>query len=60
MAEFERLPADWLPYEEALARVLAAAVPTGTETVSQAEALGRSVAAPVVARATLPAWPNTA
>lgn len=60
MAEFERLPADWLPYEEALAQVLAAAVPTGTETVSQAEALGRSVAAPVVARATLPAWPNSA
>ena len=60
MAEFERLPADWLPYEEALARVLAVAVPTGTETVSQAEAVGRSVAAPVVARATLPAWPNSA
>lgn len=60
MADFERLAADWLSYQEALARVVAAAAPMPTETVPLEEALGRSVAVPLAAGATLPAWPNSA
>ncbi len=60
MAEFERLEADWLSYEDALARVLADARPTGTTTLPPERAFGRSLARPVVARATLPSWPNSA
>ena len=60
MADFERLAADWLSYEEALSRIVAVASPTPAETVEPDEALGRSVAAPVAARATLPAWANSA
>ena len=60
MADFERMAADWLSYEEALSCVLAAAAPMPAEHVAPDEALGRSVAAPVAARATLPAWRNSA
>ena len=60
MADFERLAADWLSYEEALSRIVAVASPTPAETVEPDEALGRSVATPVAARATLPAWANSA
>ena len=60
MAGFEPLEADWLSYEEALARVLADARPMPTATRSPSHAIGRSLAAPVVARATLPSWPNSA
>lgn len=60
MADFERMAADWLSYEEALSHVLAAAAPMPAEHVAPDEALGRSVAAPVAARATLPAWRNSA
>ena len=60
MAGFERLQADWLSYEDALARVLADARPMPAATLAPARALGRSLAAPVVARATLPSWPNSA
>lgn len=60
MVDFERLAADWLSYDEALSRVLAAATPMPAESVAPDEALGRSVAASVTARATLPAWRNSA
>ncbi|MDE2751596.1 MAG: molybdopterin molybdotransferase MoeA [Gemmatimonadota bacterium] len=60
MAGFERLQADWLSYGDALARVLADARPTPATPLAPARALGRSLAAPVVARATLPSWPNSA
>lgn len=60
MADFERMAADWLSYEEALSRVLAAATPMPAEHIAPDEALGRSVAAPVAALATLPAWRNSA
>ena len=60
MADFERLEADWLSYDDALARVLADARPTAATTLVPARALGRSLARPVVARATLPSWPNSA
>lgn len=60
MAEFERLRPDWLSFDDALARVLAR-VPRMPETeVEPASALGRSLSRPVHARATLPAWPNSA
>lgn len=60
MAGFERLEADWLSYGEALARVLADARPTPAAAISPARAVGRHLAAPVAARATLPSWPNSA
>ncbi len=61
MAGFECLRADWLSYPEALSRVLAdATTPMPAEQVAANEALGRVLAEPVRARATLPAWDNSA
>lgn len=60
MARFERAAADWLPYEEALRRILAEAVPTPAESVAVDQALGRRLGRDAVARATLPAWDNSA
>ncbi len=60
MAEFEDLKADWLSLEDALKRVLADAAPMPVERVDVGAALGRSLARPTVARATLPRWPNSA
>jgi len=60
MAEFERLEADWLSYRDALERVLADARPMPATSMAPARAFGRSLAEPVVARATLPSWPNSA
>ena len=54
------LKADWLSYSDALDRVLDAAAPLPAETVPTSHSLGRSVAVPVRAAATLPAWPNSA
>lgn len=54
------MKADWLSCDEALARILAHAEPMPATSVSASEALGRSVAVPVRARATLPAWRNSA
>ncbi|MDE2762404.1 MAG: molybdopterin molybdotransferase MoeA [Gemmatimonadota bacterium] len=52
--------ADWLSCEEALARILAGARPMPATSVPASEALGRSVAETIRARATLPAWRNSA
>lgn len=60
MPDFERLQADWLSYGDALSRVLADARAMPANTLSPDRALGRSLAVPVVARATLPSWPNSA
>ncbi len=60
MADFERLRPDWLSYDDALALVLDCARPPPTTTLTPEEAIGRSLARPVVARATLPSWPNSA
>lgn len=52
---------DLLSVEEARARILTAILgPTRGETVSVAEALGRTLAAPVVAHLDLPPWDNSA
>ncbi len=60
MALFEDLQADWLSFDDALAHLLARATPTAAERVVAWDALGRYLARPVVARATLPSWPNSA
>lgn len=49
-----------LSVEAAREAVLAEAVTVGTERVGTAVALGRVVAGPVVARVSLPPWPNSA
>ncbi len=59
-ARFEVLPADWLGVDEAVRRILASARTVGEETVPLARAVGRALAAPVVAEATLPPWDNSA
>lgn len=60
MAGSPDLQADWLSCDEALGRILAHARPMPATRVASAEALGRSVAEPIRARATLPAWRNSA
>lgn len=52
--------ADWLSVEESLERVLARAEPLGPTLVPLGRALGRVLAGPLVARATLPGFPNSA
>jgi len=56
----ENPEADWLSCDEALARILAGATPMPVVPVPVSAALGRSVAEPIRARATLPAWRNSA
>ena len=55
-----RPAADWLSVDEARARVLALVAPLPHEEIPLAHALGRALAAPVAARATLPPWDNSA
>jgi len=59
-SDFERRSADWLDVDEAMARILAAASPLGTEHVHLADAVGRALAEEVTAGATLPPWDNSA
>ena len=54
------LKADWLSCDEALARILAHARPMSATSVAASRALGRTVAETIRARATLPAWRNSA
>lgn len=58
--DFSRRPADWLHYQDALARILGAASPLPPEPRPVASALGLALAEPVVATATLPPWDNSA
>ena len=60
VASFHDLEADWLSCDEALASILAHARPMRATSVPAARALGRSLAQPIRARATLPAWRNSA
>lgn len=60
MAGFQDLDADWLSCDEALARILAGATPMPVVSVPAAETRGRTVAETIRARATLPAWRNSA
>lgn len=57
---FSQRPADWLHVAEARSRILAGAHPLGVESLSSDRALGRALARPVVATATLPPWDNSA
>ncbi len=57
---FESRTPDWLALDEARARVLASARPLEIERVPLTEALGRALAEPATASATLPPWDNSA
>ena len=60
MPDFESRTADWLPFDQALARILGHASPLPSETVPLDEALGRALAGDVLAPAPLPPWDNSA
>ena len=60
MPAFESRSGDWLPFEEALARVLGRLSPLPPETVPLDEALGRALAHDVLAPKALPPWDNSA
>jgi molybdopterin molybdotransferase len=60
MTQFETRSADWLSVPDALSRVLGAVRPLSKEEVQLQDALGRALADPVLARATLPPWDNSA
>jgi molybdopterin molybdotransferase len=57
---FETRSADWLGVDEALARIMDAALTLASERLPLASALGRALAEDVVAEATLPPWVNSA
>ena len=57
---FEVREADWLSVGEAVARVLDAARPLPTENLPLDDVAGRVLGEPLVARATLPPWDNSA
>ena len=57
---FEQRAADWLDVDSAAARILAHARPLEPEDAAVGDALGRVVAEPWVATATLPPWANSA
>lgn len=59
-ASFERRTADWLPVDEARARVLAQATVLGAQRVPVSEAIGQALAEELTATATLPPWDNSA
>ncbi len=58
--DHEQRQADWLSISEARGRILATAEPLQPESVPLRDAAGRAIAAPIVARATLPPWDNSA
>lgn len=57
---FEGRKADWLTVDAALDRILGSAVALPTERVGLEAALGRALAEPIDAQATLPPWDNSA
>jgi molybdopterin molybdotransferase len=59
-SSFEDRQPDWLDADEALSRVLDAAMPLGPESVPLTESIGRALAEEVIASATLPPWDNSA
>lgn len=58
--DHERREADWLAVREARHRILSSAEPLPPENVPLEDALGRAIATPILARATLPPWDNSA
>ena len=52
--------ADWITFDEAVGRVLAAVSPLECETVALSDALGRALGASVAARVPHPPWDNSA
>lgn len=52
--------ADWISFDEAVERVLAAVAPLGTEVVGLPDALGRALGRDVSARVAHPPWDNSA
>jgi molybdopterin molybdotransferase len=60
VTEFESRVAHWLSVTDAQHRVLSRVVPLPSELVATNDALGSVLAEPIAARATLPAWDNSA
>jgi molybdopterin molybdotransferase len=60
MPGFERLTADWLPLDEAVARLLGSVTPLPAVSLPLGDALGLVLARAVVAEATLPPFDNSA
>jgi len=60
VTRFESRQADWLPVDEARERILQRAAALPAVRVQAAAALGRALAEPLTARATLPPWDNSA
>ena len=60
MPDFESRTGDWLPFDEALERVLSHAYPLPPEIVPLEEALGRALTHDVLAPTQLPPWDNSA
>ena len=60
MPDFESRTGDWLPFDEALTRILRHPSPLPSETVPLEEALGRALADDVLAPGPLPPWDNSA
>lgn len=60
MGTFQSLEPDWLSVDEARERVLRGATPLPVEIVSPEAAVGRWLRRDVIARVTLPPWPNAA
>ena len=60
MPDFESRTGDWLPFDEALTRILSHLSPLPPETVPLEEALGRALANDVLAPGPLPPWDNSA
>lgn len=57
---FSNRPADWLQVDEALRRILSTGTRLPAEVLPLPAALGRALAEPVHASATLPPWDNSA
>ena len=60
MPDFESRAGDWLPFDEALERVLNSPSPLAPEAVTLEEALGRALTHDVVAPTQLPPWDSSA
>ena len=58
--DHERREADWLSVREARHRILGSAEPLPPERMPLNDAIGRAIATPILARATLPPWDNSA
>lgn len=60
MGSFQSIEPDWLGVDEARARVLSRITPLPVEQVPVDDAVGRRLGRDVIARVTLPPWPNSA